>query len=255
MDRNMITVMTGQVVESFDRDFRELYAVSEKLDLYKEFHVEPPAAAAAPLRPRVGTVRPPLPATTSRFQVSLGDSRKAIQVPVHKYYNPKYSLAFGDVQRPPASLQEPGPTRGSALAEVPEEMDPGRPRVTSSLKQDRMSPLPSEDPGEIFKKPVKVTQDKKGWAGWKFSRKPSSKDILDSMEGSGAFPSPGGANRTEEQEDDFEVAVKPASRWWTKNSSKLGRRTDSELTINTAPDTEGESGGRWVDPSGSPPTP
>ncbi|CAG12516.1 unnamed protein product, partial [Tetraodon nigroviridis] len=40
-DRNMITVMTGQVVDFFDRDFRELYAISEKLDLFKEFHISP----------------------------------------------------------------------------------------------------------------------------------------------------------------------------------------------------------------------
>ncbi|XP_034388632.1 protein FAM83F-like [Cyclopterus lumpus] len=247
MDRNMITVMTGQVVDSFDSDFRELYAVSEKLDLYKEFHVGPPAANA-PTRARVGTVRPPLPATTSRFQVSLGDSRKAaIQVPAHKYYNPKYSLAYGDVPRPPGSLQDPGPTRAAALAEVPEEMDPGRPRVTSSLKQDRMSPLPSEDPSKSFKKPNRVTLDKKGRAGWmeRFSkRKQSSKDILDSLEGSSAFPSPRETDRTEENQDDFEVVVKSPSRWKIKNPTKLGQRTNSEQTVNTAQDPEGVKGRR-----------
>uniref|UniRef100_A0A7N6A2H3 Scaffolding anchor of CK1 domain-containing protein n=1 Tax=Anabas testudineus TaxID=64144 RepID=A0A7N6A2H3_ANATE len=99
MDRNMITVMTGQVVDFFDRDFRELYAVSEKLNLYKEFHVSPPAAKAAGVtRSRAESIRPPLPATTSRFQVSLGDTQNTnIQVPAHKYYNPKYLLALGEI--------------------------------------------------------------------------------------------------------------------------------------------------------------
>ncbi|XP_068455605.1 protein FAM83F-like, partial [Clinocottus analis] len=246
MDRNMITVMTGQVVDFFDRDFRELYAVSEELDLYKEFHVSPPAAAA-PLRSRVGSLRPPLPATTSRFQVSLGDSRNAaIQVPAHKYYNPKYSLAFGTLPRPPGSLQGPGPTRASALAEVPGEVDPGRPRVASSLREDRMSPLPSDDLGESFKKPNRVTQDKKGRVGWrqKFSKKPSSKEILDSMEGSGAPASPRETDRAEEDEDNFEVVVKSPPKWRIKKPPKLGLRADSEQTINKAQDKEGVKGRR-----------
>ncbi|XP_068565528.1 protein FAM83F-like [Cebidichthys violaceus] len=247
MDRNMITVMTGQVVDFFDRDFRELYAVSEKLDLYKEFHVSPPAAKAA-IRSKVGTIRPPLPATTSRFQVSLGDSRKAdIQVPAHKYYNPKYSLVFGNTPRPPGSLQEPGPTRGSALAEVPEEMDPGKPRVATSEKLDRLSPLPSEDPRESLKKPNKVTQDKKGRTGWiqKLSRKkPSSKEILDNLGTGSAQPSPRETNRTDENEDNFEVSVKSPPKWRSKKPSKLGRRTESEQAINTAQDNEGVQGRR-----------
>ncbi|XP_075939081.1 protein FAM83F [Anarhichas minor] len=231
MDRNMITVMTGQVVDFFDRDFRELYAVSEKLDLYKEFHVSPPAANVA-IRSKVGTIRPPLPATTSRFQVSLGDSRKAdIQVPAHKYYNPKYSLVFGDTPRP----TEPGPTGGSALAEVAEEMDPGEPRVATS-EVDRMSPLPN-----------KVTQDKKGRAGWRqtFSRrKLSSKEILDNLGTGSVQPSPGETNRTDENEDNFEVIVKSPPKRRTIKLPKLGQRTHSEQTINTAQENEGVQGRR-----------
>ncbi|XP_031734601.1 protein FAM83F-like [Anarrhichthys ocellatus] len=219
MDRNMITVMTGQVVDFFDRDFRELYAVSEKLDLYKEFHFSPPAANVA-IRSKVGTIRPPLPATTSRFQVSLGDSRKAdIQVPAHKYYNPKYSLVFGDTPRP----TEPGPTGGSALAEVAEEMDPGEPPVATSEKVD-----------------------KKGRAGWRqrFSRrKLSSKEILDNLGTGSVQPSPGETNRTDENEDNFEVIVKSPPKRRTMKT-KLGQRTDSEQTINTAQDNEGLQGRR-----------
>ncbi|XP_044044868.1 protein FAM83F-like [Siniperca chuatsi] len=242
MDRNMITVMTGQVVDFFDRDFRELYAISEKMNLYKEFHVSMPATnVTATIRSKAEPKRPPLPATTSRFQVSLGDSRKGgIQVPAHKYYNPKYSLVFGDAPHPTRSLQEPGPKRGSTLSKVPEEMDPARPLVTSSEKMDRLSPLPSEAPSGSFERHNGITQDKKGRLTWKqkFSRgKSSSKHSVNSLAGS-TCPSPTETNRTDENEDNFEVIVKSPSKGRSKKPSKLGRRTDSEQTVNTAHDNE-----------------
>lgn len=239
----MITVMTGQVVDFFDRDFRELYAISEKLNLYKEFHVSPPAAnTTATLRSKVGPKRPPLPATTSRFQVSLGDSRKAdIQVPAHKYYNPKYSLVFGDIQRPTGSLQEPGPKRGSVLAEVPEDMDPDKPRVTSSEKVERLSPLPSEAPTESFKKTNGVTQDKKGRAPWrqKFTLRKSSSKLLDVDLPGSTCPSP--TETMDNIEDSFEVVIKTPPKSKSKMPHKLGRRTESQQTVNTTQDTESKS--------------
>ncbi|TNM85362.1 hypothetical protein fugu_007633 [Takifugu bimaculatus] len=146
MDRNMITVMTGQVVDFFDRDFRELYAISEKLDLYKEFHVSPPAAnVTATLRSKVGPKRPSMPATTSRFQVSLGDTlRPGIQVPAHKFYNPIYSLVVGDIPRPAGSLQELGSKRKSVRG----DMAAAAPQQTSSDKMDRLNAFLSDDPAE-----------------------------------------------------------------------------------------------------------
>ncbi|XP_042341262.1 protein FAM83F [Plectropomus leopardus] len=240
MDRNMITVMTGQVVDFFDQDFRELYAISEKLNLYKEFHVSPPAATTT-IRSKVGPKRPPLPATTSRFQVTLGDSRKAdIQVPAHKYYNPKYSLVFGDIPRPPGSLQEPGTKRGSTLAELAEEMDPGRPKVTSSEKIERLSPKPSEAPSDIFKNKNGVTQDKKGRFTWrqKFSRGKSSNKLPDSSLAGSASPTATDTNRTDEYDDNFEVIVKTPSKSKSKKLPKLGRRTDSQQTVNMSQDNE-----------------
>lgn len=91
MDRNMITIMSGQIVDFFDRDFRELYAISQDLKLFKEVKMSKPSKAPS-TRMTVAT-RPALPAT-SRFQVSLGD-KGTLKVPAHKYYNPKYELAFG----------------------------------------------------------------------------------------------------------------------------------------------------------------
>ncbi|XP_048100843.1 protein FAM83G-like [Alosa alosa] len=110
MDRNMITVMTGHVVDFYDGDFRELYAASQEVDLYSEFHInKPPAAApvrkttaeevatvvaaAAPASVRSQTSK----LSTSRFQMPVGDSNPAnFKVPMHKYHNPKYSLVVGN---------------------------------------------------------------------------------------------------------------------------------------------------------------
>lgn len=102
MDRNMITVMTGQIVELFDRDFRELYAMSRELNLFKEFSINKRSTAAS-TRVTVAT-RPALPAT-SRFQVSLGD-KGTLRVPAHKYHNPKYLLALGNLPEDISSPQD-----------------------------------------------------------------------------------------------------------------------------------------------------
>lgn len=102
MDRNIITVMSGQIVELFDRDFRELYAMSRELNLFKEFSINKRSTAAS-TRVTVAT-RPALPAT-SRFQVSLGD-KGTLKVPAHKYHNPKYLLALGNLPEDISSPQE-----------------------------------------------------------------------------------------------------------------------------------------------------
>lgn len=39
IDRNIITVMTGQITEAFDIEFRELYASSEEVNLHKELNI------------------------------------------------------------------------------------------------------------------------------------------------------------------------------------------------------------------------
>lgn len=112
MDRNTITVMSGQVVDFFDNDFREMYAVSENVDLYKEFHITKPPMPA-PVRKVV--VPKPLLMSTSRFQVSLGDSRGQAdqRVPAHKYHNPKYSLVVGNSLGLTGSLQDLSTLRDS----------------------------------------------------------------------------------------------------------------------------------------------
>ncbi|XP_026180324.1 protein FAM83F [Mastacembelus armatus] len=106
MDRNTITVMSGQIVDFFDSDFRELYAVSEQVDLYREFNITKPPIVTPIRKPKVEQIRP-LPVSTSRFQVSVGDSRQIdLKVPAHKYHNPKYSLVFGNSMGLTGSLQD-----------------------------------------------------------------------------------------------------------------------------------------------------
>lgn len=106
MDRNIITIMSGQIVDFFDRDFRELYAMSRELNLFKEFSISKQNTTAS-TRATV-TTRPALPAT-SRFNVSLGD-KGTLKVPAHKYHNPKYLLALGnlpeDISTPQALLSK-----------------------------------------------------------------------------------------------------------------------------------------------------
>ncbi|CAB1426300.1 unnamed protein product [Pleuronectes platessa] len=227
MDRTMITVMTGQVVDFFDQDFRELYAISEKMDLYKEFHVSPPAAGATGTLPsKAGTKRPPLPATTSRFQVTLGDSRNdKIEVPAHKYYNPKYSLAMGDPIRPAVSLQDPRTKRGTIKCKSPEELEQET-GVTGSERLDRLSPFPAEAPSEIFK--GSKAQDRKNT--WRSLFKKSSRKLPDNS----PCPSPTETSQTDETQDDVKVIVKRPSKW----RGKKVQRTESQQTVNSTQDTE-----------------
>ncbi|XP_073448756.1 protein FAM83F [Aquarana catesbeiana] len=71
VDRNIMTFLSGQYTEPFDIEFRELYAISEEVNLYKELSL--PDVRPSPMvgtRPRSSTV-----------------ARKLI--------NPKYSLVVG----------------------------------------------------------------------------------------------------------------------------------------------------------------
>lgn len=102
--------MSGHVVDFFDNDFRELYAVSDKVDLYHEFHIPKPPRHAMPtptLKAPPTATQPALAASTSRFQVSLGESKQVnLKVPAHKYHNPKYALVVGNSLGLTGSLQD-----------------------------------------------------------------------------------------------------------------------------------------------------
>lgn len=226
----MITVMSGQVVDNFDRDFRELYAVSEKLNLYKEFHVNQPANKNIATTPtKLEPKRPFSPVTTSRFQVSLGDSPKAdIQVPAHKYYNPKYLLVTGDIPHPPASLQELTPKmRQSILEDVSEEINPERLQLSSSEKMDRLSPLLSEA--------QKETSSNKGQ--WTLRKKlfgKTSGRLSVSSQASSTCPSPTLPSPTNEAVNSKKSPRKSKS----KKQVKTNQRVASEPVINSSQDND-----------------
>lgn len=107
VDRSIVSVLSGQTVDFFDQDFRELYAASDQVDLYKEFNItKPPVPVPAP-RPKAEPLPPPLPVSASRFQISVDDAKKVdLKVPAHKYHNPKYSLVFGTSRGFTGSLQD-----------------------------------------------------------------------------------------------------------------------------------------------------
>lgn len=105
VDRSIVSVLSGHTVDFFDQDFRELYAASDQVDLYKEFNITKPPAPAP--RPKAEPLRSPLPVSASRFQISVDDAKKIdLKVPAHKYHNPKYSLVFGNSRGFTGSLQD-----------------------------------------------------------------------------------------------------------------------------------------------------
>ncbi|XP_054844329.1 protein FAM83F isoform X1 [Eublepharis macularius] len=71
IDRNIILFLSGQNVEMFDIEFRELYAISEEIDLYKELNIP------CPFRQDAG---------------KLGFSSSTV---ARKVINPKYGLVAG----------------------------------------------------------------------------------------------------------------------------------------------------------------
>ncbi|KAJ8263903.1 hypothetical protein GJAV_G00142900 [Gymnothorax javanicus] len=141
IDRNAVLFLTGHVVDFFDRDFRELYAISQGVDLYDELHVtKAPGKGPAPSPPMKEELQ--LPPAATRFRLSLSDIRSGI--PAHKFYNPKYSLVVGGA---------PGPT-GTSLIDIPIRkeslggLDSEAPQIptlrrASSERLDRQTPVPA----------------------------------------------------------------------------------------------------------------
>lgn len=251
MDRHVITVLSGQVVDFFDNDFRELYAISENLDLYKEFHISRPAVPLPPTRVTTATAagpkRPLIPATTSRFQVSLGEDPKDetqadLKVPAHKYYNPKYQLAFGDsAGLVGGSLQDLRATGVPGVSNISpiRDGDGGLPMSDSNQSEvgsehlDKVGPLASP----ANHKPA--TNTKKG----RNSLKNFFRSRTNSQEEGGTFtpgssptsklPNGTAALRDGSFEDLTEVFAPPKGK--NKRSSKLaaGLKSQSLMTINT----------------------
>lgn len=163
MDRNMITVMSGQVVDFYDNDFRELYAISDKLDLFKEFHLSKPKTGTLS---RASVPKRPL-AATSRFQVNLGDATRGdIKVPAHKYHNPKYLLALGQIPGPTTPLQE--------FLSTMQPPDPTEQLENPMEELENLTPVPSQT-GKKESKKLK-TPSKRSW--WRKQKKDKTSEAV-----------------------------------------------------------------------------
>ncbi|KAL4658091.1 protein FAM83F [Arapaima gigas] len=242
-DRNLVTVMTGQVVDMFDRHFRELYAASEKVDLYKEFNIPQPPVVL-PIRVEVAR-KPPQLVSNSRF---LGEPRQNhLKVPAHKFHNPKYALVVGNSLGLTGSLQDLSALRESMTRD--DQLTTGTTVLqASSEKLDRLSP-PPHSPGETEEgaspiKPKGLEGKKQRSSSNHFTkgRSANQNGLLERRD----TPAPVNSSPihktaetpdSEELKDTFEVVFsdKPASpKGKYKKSSKLGLRSLSLQAVNSA---------------------
>uniref|UniRef100_A0A3Q3R787 Scaffolding anchor of CK1 domain-containing protein n=1 Tax=Monopterus albus TaxID=43700 RepID=A0A3Q3R787_MONAL len=251
LDRNTITVMSGQVVDFFDNDFRELYAVSEQVDLYKEFSITKPPVAPI-IKPKVEQSRP-LSIATSRFQASVGDSKQTdLKVPAHKYHNPKYSLVFGNSIGLTRSLQDlstPSDSLTSGLSQrnvlqnsfLRESMN-SREMAAPASPQSYSSPAEEEDDKgtRSLKKPPGSKKQRSSLRYFLKGRGANqSTEMIQEGVRSPQSPSPtckvsetnGMAGN--ELEDSFEILEKPGPlKSKAKKSFKLSQRSMSMQAIN-----------------------
>uniref|UniRef100_A0A8C6UQ59 Family with sequence similarity 83 member Fa n=1 Tax=Neogobius melanostomus TaxID=47308 RepID=A0A8C6UQ59_9GOBI len=255
MDRNTITVMSGQVVDVFDQDFRELYAISEQVDLYREFNITKPPIAVHVKTPKIQPTKPNT-VTTSRFQVSVGATGQMdLKVPAHKYHNPKYSLVFGNSAGLTRSLQDLTSTKDSLLSSSTQRSALLSSPVPANKdikveKQESQSPVSNADTEEDLKPNLKKHHSKR--------QLPSIKNLLNRKnthntpetidEGAVTQHSPGqngkvlmvdangiAGNQTEEG---FEILEKPGLvKNKSKKAGKIGHtRSLSMQTLNSGPE-------------------
>nr|XP_057905982.1 protein FAM83G-like [Doryrhamphus excisus] len=114
LDKNLVTVVTGQAVEAFDHLFRHLYTTSRFVDL-RQVSINP--------EPEPEPVQQPVP-------VVLPSTTLA-----RKLYNPKYALLIGDNASTPPPAAENSP-KESQTPEVPD---------SKKRRRGRGSPEPAEE--------------------------------------------------------------------------------------------------------------
>lgn len=217
MDRQLITVISGQIVDDFDLNFREIYAISEELNLYKEFSISK-TGTQAPSRINVPTMpsRLTMPAT-SRFQVSLGDAG-TLKVPAHKYHNPKYLLALGAIpDNPTTTIQE-------MVDKMQLENSTQNPPVEDEPMLENCpqpNPLPTEN----------VANNKKSKKSKLFSRKSKNKasEVVKEVEETPVLAADGVEGVTE----------KPTS---SKRKSKGGKKTTTSNADDNPKDADSKDG-------------
>lgn len=244
MDRNTITVMSGQTVDSFDSDFRELYALSDQVDLYQAFNITKPPLPTPIAKPKVAPIQPP-PVSTSRFQVSVDDSRQVdLKVPAYKYHNPKYSLVVGNNRGLTRSLQDLSTMAGLDGGLTQKDGLQNGFLHPSREKLERTSPQSpgSEETDEGSKKNQTVAAKKRS-SFRRFLNGRGANHATDTIEEGVVTPqSPAPPCKVpetngvagDELEDFFEIIVRPEPpKPKTKKPSKIIQRSISLQTINT----------------------
>ncbi|XP_047426753.1 uncharacterized protein LOC124997234 [Mugil cephalus] len=134
LDRNLITVITGQAADGFDRLFRVLYASSSSVDL-RQVSMDPEPQLEPPPQP---VVVPPPSAAVAR-----------------KLYNPKYSLVTVSNPSPAAPAERDSPKepevsdnskkkkRGKASQEPAQDEPPLHPGLVGLEKASLIAYLPT----------------------------------------------------------------------------------------------------------------
>lgn len=114
LDRSLITVITGQAVETFDRLFRTLFATSTSVNL-RQVTTEP--------EPQPDPVPQPVPVVVPSATVA------------RKLYNPKYALALGNT----SSSSSPTPSAGhnNNTKKTESDNNSGNPEVKDTKKRGR----------------------------------------------------------------------------------------------------------------------
>ncbi|XP_028671069.1 protein FAM83F [Erpetoichthys calabaricus] len=97
IDRNVITVMNGQIADVFNRDFRELYAVSKTVHIFNELGIPVPPK---PVKTESKADVKPTTKVTSRFETAAANNGFLnVAAPAYKFNNPKYNLVTGNPLR------------------------------------------------------------------------------------------------------------------------------------------------------------
>lgn len=245
MDRNTITVMTGQIVEFFDNDFREMYAVSELVDLHKEFGITKPPMSV-PVRKPVEKIQPAAAISTSRFQVSLReDGPTNLKIPAHKYHNPKYSLVVGNSLGRTSSLQDlstPRDSLVSAASGLQGNLRRSGEKLDAVCPQSPGSPA-KEEGGEGASAPARRKQRSSFRLFLKGRGANPGADTIQEGVVTPTNPSPTGkvskvnGVAPDELGDSFDmVEMPPLVKVKSKKASKLTQRSLSLQTINTGED-------------------
>ncbi|KAM7387393.1 hypothetical protein PAMA_009829 [Pampus argenteus] len=160
MDRNVITVMSGQTVDFFDNDFRELYAVSEQVDLYGVFNITKLPVPTPVKKPQVEPIQP-LPVSASRFQMSFVDTKQVdLKVPAYKYHNPKYSLVFGQSKGITCSLQDLSTChKDTSLINGLNQRNGLRSNLVQKVKEEKVEQTPPQSPAPLAQEKEKEKEE------------------------------------------------------------------------------------------------